>query len=711
MQTLIIAEKPSVAKSIAIVVGANELNNGYYSGNGYYVSYAFGHLYRLANANEYDPKFDKWKLENFPFIPSQFKYIPIENNGVLKQISIIEQLSKKSDLIINALDGDREGELIFAELKNSLKFNKPIKRLWLSSHTPKDVEKGLNNLLDPLTNLEMASYCRQQIDWILGINFTVLFTLTTGGNYTLNVGRVMLPTLKLIYDRTTSFKSFTSKDYYSLKSSFKGQYGAYTGTYIKNNETRFENPKCFDDIVTNCKDKVGVIQDYSSKITKEIPHKLFNLTDLQGYITSKYESFTGDKVLEVLQGLYEKKFVTYPRTASRFLNQSQIEESHTAIRNILDKNIMDLDPDQINYHDKPTVFDNSKVDSHPALMPTYLIPEISHLTSDERIIYLEIVKRFLSAFLPDAEYQVIEFTTIVEDHYFKTKSKTISKLGWKMLYSKDSSQIEEQDNKGEDDSFEIDLSKFGNGTSAKIENLEITSGKTKPTPLYTEKTLLQAMESCGKDTTDDDEVLKGFTIGTPVTRADTIKKLIKVGYIEKQKKNLIVTDLGIRVVESFPIKPMLNVSFTGKIEKTLKDIEHGSYDKNKFMDVMNTFVLSKGSEMKEIPQIQIEKITEPKLVIGNCPDCGMKVIENTRAFSCENTLTKKCGFVLWKDKGFLNKYNKKLTTSIAKKIITGKKVPIKGLISPKTGKPFDSKLYIEKDPSTGYWNFKFDFNS
>ena len=231
MTVTIIAEKPSVAQSIATVLGATKKQDGYFEGNGYYVSFAFGHLYTLADTKDYNPDMGQWDLKDYPFIPEKFIYKIQDNLGIKKQVKVIKELVNKSDLIINACDGDREGELIFAELKNDLKISKPIKRLWITSHTPKDIENGMNNLKDNMINLENAGYCRQQVDFLLGINMTVVYSLKTGGQ-TLRVGRVILPTLKLIFDREVEIANFKSNSFYMLKSSFKSGEEIYVGTYF-----------------------------------------------------------------------------------------------------------------------------------------------------------------------------------------------------------------------------------------------------------------------------------------------------------------------------------------------------------------------------------------------------------------------------------------------------------------------------------------------
>lgn len=508
MSTLIIAEKPSVAGSIATALGATKKQDGYFEGNGYYISYAFGHLYTLADTKDYKPDMEGWNLNDYPFIPGQFKYKPIDDPGVKKQIKTIKELSSKVDTIINSCDGDREGELIFSELKNDLKFNKPIKRLWVTSHTPKDIQKGMENLKNNLTNLEKAGYCRQQVDWALGINLTVVYTLIAGGEITLKLGRVILPTLKLIFDREIEIANFKSTPFYSLKSNFKAGNESYIGTYCdQEGNTRILDKSQLINIQESIKNKPGTIIKKEGKKTSENAPKLFNLTDLQGHITSKYKGFTSDKVLKVMQALYEKKHLTYPRTASRYLDDTQAkdaQESLCAVMNIPELNIKNKV--DVKFHTDKKVFDSSKVDSHPAIIPTYIIPDMNKLSDDERIVYLEVTKRFVSLFLPAAVYDTVEIITKVDNYEFITKGKVLVEEGWKQLYINQEDSEEDREGKDHEEIQEesITAKNINPGDTVLTDTTEINEGKTNPPAHYTEKSLLAAMETCGKNVENEE---------------------------------------------------------------------------------------------------------------------------------------------------------------------------------------------------------------
>jgi DNA topoisomerase-3 len=710
MKTLIIAEKPSVAQSIASALGANKREDGYFSGNGYLVSFAFGHLYTLADTADYNPDMESWDLKYYPFIPESFRYKGIDDKGVKKQIGILKDLVKQADVVINACDGDREGELIFAELKNDLKIKKPIKRLWITSHTPKDIEKGMASLKDDMKNLEKAGYCRQQVDWIIGINLTVVYTLKAGGEYTLKVGRVVLPTLKLIFDREEEIANFKSVPFYMLKSQFSAGDESYVGTYRdKEGKTRLASMELLQLILNSVLDEPGIITKKESKQSKSNAPKLFNLTDLQGHMTSKYQEFTSDLVLDVMQSLYEKKYLTYPRTASRYLDDSQIKNAEESLNAVAGMPELQLKKSDVAFHTDKRVFDSSKVDSHPAIIPTYITPELSKLSDNEKLVYLEVVKRFVAQFMPAAVYDNLELVTKVDEYEFVTKGKVLVEEGWKQLYinQEDLDDDNSEGDQEQDPEDKITAKNLQEGDKVNMSAMELAEGKTKPPAHYTEKTLLAAMENCGRLVDNEDDVLKGFTIGTPATRGDTIKKLLDSGYIYTKGKNLLITDLGAKLIHFFPVKRLLKVDFTGQIEKTLKDIENGQYDSDTFMDKMKSFITKNVEEMKnsEIPVIK-----KPINILGICPDCKKKVVETDLAYSCEGTRDSSCKFTLWKDNKFFKHYGKRLTETIAKDLVNNKKVFVKGLKSTKKeGVKFDSTITIVKDNETGYWNFQLDF--
>ncbi|MDY6231869.1 type IA DNA topoisomerase, partial [Peptostreptococcus porci] len=399
---LILAEKPSVARTIASFLKANSRKDGYYEGNGYIVTYAVGHLVSLYDMKDYDKEkySGSWKMENYPFIPSSKFGFKIDDDKK-KQFNIIDNLIKRDDVeyIINATDNDREGELISFLIFMMSKNQKPVKRILVNEWTPEDITRGLSNLKDDseMRNLQAAGYTRLITDWLIGINFTCAATLKYGNGKMLNIGRVILPTVKLVYDRDMEIRNFVPKIYYEIEGKFKSKNGEYTGKYQKGKNSKFDTKEEANLIVDKISSKEGTIKDKKVTNSKEYAPKLFSLTSLQGYITSKYSRFTSDKVLSVCQSLYEGKgsggFITYPRTDSVFLEESLADKVKSTLETIKKGHPAEKN---IKFSKTKRVFDSSKVESHSAIIPTYIIPR--NLNEDEWIVYNAIKDRFLANF-------------------------------------------------------------------------------------------------------------------------------------------------------------------------------------------------------------------------------------------------------------------------------------------------------------------------
>lgn len=599
---LILAEKPSVAKTISSFLGATKKFDGYFEGNDYIVTYAVGHLVSLYDMKDYDEKYSGyWKMENFPFIPEdKFKFkIDLSKN---KQFNIIKSLLNRDDVeyIINATDNDREGELISFLIFLMAKNKKPIKRILVNEWTKEDITRGMNNLKDDteMRNLQASGYTRLITDWLIGINFTSVATLKYGNGKLLNIGRVILPTVKLIYDRDMEIKNFTPKTYYEIEGTFKSKNGDYKGKYINKKESKIDNIDDVNKIINSINSKEGKIIKKEVKSSKEYAPKLFSLTLLQGYVTSKYSDFTSDKVLKICQSLYEGKgkggYITYPRTDSTYLEESLTSKvSHTL--EILKKGLPF--ENDIKFSKTKRVFDSSKVDSHSAIIPTHIVP--TSLNKDEKIVYDIIKDRFLANFMPPAEFENTEIKTDVDKHIFITKGKVIKKLGYLKIYNK-----EEKD----DILPFVDLDEI-----VDVLKIEPITKQTKPKKSYTEDTLLKAMKNCGKNV-DDDTILSGYSIGTSATRSEVLKKIEQVGYVKKKKKSYYITDLGINLVEIFPIKELFDVDYTGKLEKSLYDIQKGTYDRKIFLaDIMNFIIKS----VNTIKYDSYKKINTENKVIEN----------------------------------------------------------------------------------------------
>lgn len=495
MVAVILTEKPSVAKNIADALKIKGKQDGYYEGNGYCITWAFGHLLQLYDAKDYEPSMKSWRMEKFPFIPEKFRYKvksspknrDFKDAGAEKQLKTIYRLLKRSDVdtIISACDYDREGQIIGDTIIYNLKVNKPVYRLLLNEWTPDEVLKGLhalksNNELKPLQD---AGISRQWADWVIGINLTSVATLKyqKGKGQALNIGRVLLPTLKIIYDRDQEIKNFIPENYYKLNATFRTSKNEfYEAVYQEDKEDKFKDPNHLQKLEQQLDGKKGKILDKQVERKKEYPPYLFNLTNLQGTITSKFKGWTSDKVLKVAQGLYEKKLITYPRTASVVLEESLVGRAAKVLESITEGHPL---KDEITFSKLKRVFDNSKVESHSAIIPTYL--KAKSLTSDEEIVYSAIKNRFIAQFMPIAEYEETKIFTKVEGvpGIFYSQGKVELVRGWKKV-----EQIESKD---------TILPFVEVNEVVDIEKHEMSSHVTKPPKHHTEKTLLRVMETAG----------------------------------------------------------------------------------------------------------------------------------------------------------------------------------------------------------------------
>lgn len=726
---LILAEKPSVAKTIATFLGAKTRHDGYFEGNNYIVTYAVGHLVSLYDMKDYDKDrySGSWKMDNFPFIPSdKFKFKV--DSSKKKQFDTVKKLLHRDDIeyVINATDNDREGELISFLIFLLAKNKKPVKRILVNEWTPEDITRGLNNLKDnsDMLNLQAAGYTRLLTDWLIGINFTSIATLKYGNGKLLNIGRVILPTVKLVYDRDMEIANFIPKSYFEIEGNFKSPNGNYKGKYIKGKESKFDTIEDANKIIDSITSNKGIIIDKKVTTSKEYAPKLFSLTSLQGFITSKYSNFTSDKVLSVCQSLYEGKgkggYITYPRTDSIYLEESLVSK----VSQTLDKIKVGLPyENKISFTKSKRIFDSSKVDSHSAIIPTYIIP--SNLTSDEQIVYNAIKDRFIANFMPPAEYENTEIKTEVDKHIFLTKGKVLKVKGYLEVYNK-----EEKD----------DLLPIVNELeTVDVLDIKALTKQTTPPKPYTEDTLLKAMKNCGKNVSEEDTaVLSGYSIGTSATRADVLKKISQVGYVKKKGKSYSITDLGKNLVEIFPVKDLFDVDYTGKLEKSLSDIQKGQFTRKEYLtNIMNfiyqnvnlikrdsnknistevyTYNAKTKKYVKESSQVKKASSSVNKSQVksdkndslGKCPVCQNDVIESDKGYLCINY--NNCKFGIWKNDKYLEYYKKKPNKTMVKSILKNGQAKVKSLTS-KQGKKFDALLkYNKKD--NGYWGWTIELES
>ncbi|WP_160686303.1 type IA DNA topoisomerase [Clostridium sp. C2-6-12] len=718
MAKVIIAEKPSVAKNIADAYKIKTRRDGYFEGNGYYITWAFGHLLQLYDAKDYDENMKGWRFEKFPFIPEKFLYKvkcdgvdrTVEDKGAKKQLGIIKNLIDREDVdgVISATDYDREGQVIADELFGYFDVKKPIYRLLLNEWTPDEVESGMKSLKDnkEMQPLQDAGIGRQWSDWIIGINLTSVSTLKYKfeENKTINIGRVLLPTLKIIYDRDKEIENFTATTYYKLISNFKNsQNEEFEGLYYENESEKFDVKEDLDKLLPLLEGSTATIIDKQTELKKEYPPYLFNLSNLQGYVTSKYKGWTSDKVLKVAQSLYEKKLTTYPRTASVVLEESLKDRAKKVLGTL--KVGLPYEAD-IKFNTSKRIFDSSKVESHSAITPTYIKP--SGLSADEKIVYEAIKNRFIMQFMPIAEFEETKVTLKAENPevkgMFVSKGKVKLVEGWKVV-----EKIESKD---------VILPKVEVDEKVDIIDSKVSSVTKKPPKYHTEKTLLRVMETCGKGVEDKEEdsdemmqaILSGYSIGTPATRAETIKKLKDIGYLKTKGKNLMCTELGRNLVETFPVRELLDLEYTGRLEKTLSDIEKGKFAKSDFMKLIIDFTVKSVETIKKdegaLSRIKVE-IPKDVESIGPCPVCGNPVVEGEKSFGCSNWKNG-CRYTIWKDDKYIASFGKKISKEMVELLLKNGKVGFRNLKS-KKGNTFSAYFRYEKNEETGYFNWKIEF--
>ena len=629
-----IAEKPSVAREIARILGANNRHDGYFEGNGYQVSWTFGHLCTLKNPDDYTEKWKPWRLDFLPMIPPKFGIKLIENGGVEKQFNTIKTLVENCNEVINCGDAGIEGELIQRWVLSKAGCQKPIKRLWISSMTDEAIKEGFNNLKDgkDYDLLYAAGNARAIGDWLLGMNASRLYTLKYAhGKGVLSIGRVQTPTLALIVKRYEEIKNFVPQTYWELKTT-------YRDVVFNSTKGKFEIKEDAQKILDDIRSKDFEITSFTQKKGNEAPQKLFDLTSLQVECNKKL-NFTADETLKYIQSLYEKKLVTYPRVDTTYLP----EDMYSKIAGIL-KNMGPYSNYTAPLLNKPIkkskkVFDDKKITDHHAIIPTGVNP--SGLIYQEKQVYDVIARRFIAAFYPDC---IVSNTTVlgeVDTFEFKATGKVILEDGWRVLYPK-----KEGENESEDDS-QI-MPNFVKGeTGSHIP--DVLEKQTQAPKLHTEATLLRAMETAGKQVEDEElrDLMKENGIGRPSTRANIIETLFKRKYVTRMNKNLVPTNTGIELINTINNELLKSVELTGMWEKKLRQVEKGEYEVKVFLEEMKEMVSGLVAEVKieGYKVISIEEDVKPKAVKPDaevkadaatiCPKCKKgKVLKGKNAFGC-----------------------------------------------------------------------------
>ena len=568
-----IAEKPSVAREIARILGATASKDGYIEGNGYQVTWTFGHLCTLKEPHDYTSQWKMWSLGALPMIPQRFGIKLIDNDGIKKQFAVIEKLMQNADSIVNCGDAGQEGELIQRWVMQKAQAKCPVKRLWISSMTDEAIAEGFQNLKDQADYqpLYLAGLSRAIGDWILGMNATRLYTLKYGQNrQVLSIGRVQTPTLALIVNRQKEIENFKPEAYYVLSTTYRDT--VFTATKGKF-ATKEEGQQYLEEITG----KPFTITDVQKKNGTEQPPHLYDLTSLQVDCNKKF-SMSAEMTLNVIQGLYEKKLTTYPRVDTQFLSDDIYPKCAATLKGLRGYEALVAPLQGKPLKKSKRVFDSSKVTDHHAIIPTG-VPAVN-LTDIEKHVYDLIARRFIAAFYPDCKFAITTVLGKVEKVDFKVTGKTILDEGWRTVYGKEKQEVE-----GNDNTEERTLPVFVKGESG--DHIPSLAEKwTTPPKFYTEATLLRAMETAGKFV-DNEELraaLKENGIGRPSSRASIIETLFKRHYIKRERKNLIATPTGIELIDLIREELLKSCELTGIWEKKLRDIEHKKYDAGQFIE-------------------------------------------------------------------------------------------------------------------------------
>ena len=685
MYNLVIAEKPSVAQAIARVLGADNRMKGYLTGNGYMVSWCVGHLVELVAADQYDPKYKKWRAEDLPIFPAEWKYEITESSRA--QYMILRKLlnSPEVDTVICATDAGREGELIFRLVYAQSQCMKPVKRLWISSLEEQAIQDGFADLRDghDYDNLYRAALCRSHADWLVGINASRLYSLMY--NQSLSIGRVQTPTLALIVNREDAIKSFEVKTFYTVQLSIG---------FIAQSE-RIADRAVAEAVRAACHAQAVTVTNIRKKTYRDKPPKLFDLTTLQRDANRLF-GFTAQQTLDYAQSLYEHQLITYPRTDSRYLT-IDMQEKIIPLAEQLAAALPFMAGMQLNLNATP-VIDDSKVTDHHAIIPTSKVERsiLDTLSQGERNILFLIATRLICSISPNYIYDETIVSLDCQGNTFQAKGKTINQMGWlahEMSFLGGTGSMRE--NASEKQNVLPDDLKIGQVFSPAVATLK--EGKTTPPSHFTDGTLLASMETAGVEDMPEDTERKG--LGTPATRAGMIEKLIRSGLVERKgdrrAKYLLPTEKGVALIRVLPDQ-LKSPLMTAEWEQRLKLIEHGAAHSALFMQDIKAMVSSLTENTKPAPGSE-EFFPPQHPQIGVCPQCGGAVTERPKGFFCEN---RTCRFGLWKDNKFFSAKGRSLTAEMVSALLTNGSVHLTGLKSARTGKIFDALIIMEMDENS-----------
>ena len=692
---LVIAEKPSVAMSLAAVLGANEKKDGYLEGGGYLVSWCVGHLLELAQPEAYGEQYAKWRYGDLPILPKTWKYeVPKDKK---KQLGLLCQLmkDKRVESVVCATDAGREGELIFRLVYEHAGCKKPMERLWISSMEDAAIRDGFEHLRpgSDYDKLYDAAVCRAGADWLIGINATRLFSVLYG--VTLNVGRVMSPTLALLVQREVDIQAFTSRPFYVPEITCGG---------LTASGEKLPDKAGAKKIRMDCDGQAALVLSVEKQVKTVQPPRLYDLTTLQRECNRIY-GYTAQQTLDYVQSLYEKKLATYPRTDSQYLTEDMQATAASLVLWLRDH--MPFGKGCTGEPDIDRVTDGSKVTDHHAIIPTVEIArmDLSELPSGERDVLTLIAARLLSATAQVHRFEAVTAVLDCRSNSFTAKGKTVLQTGWKeveCLYRMGLKEFKPEDDGNTDASLPV----LQEGQVFETVSANVREGKTSPPKHYTEDSLLAAMETAGAGDMPEDAERKG--LGTPATRAATLEKLVSAGFVDRKKKQLIPTEKGTNLILVLPDN-IKSPTLTAEWESMLKQVERGELAAGSFMeqiaDMSRTLVKEHTAPEERFVGLFPDAKKNKREAVGTCPRCGASVYEGKKGFFCDN---QDCAFVLWKDNKFFSGKKKSITKSVAAALLKEGRVSMSGLYSEKTGKTYDAMVLLD-DTGGKYVNFKLEF--
>jgi len=712
-KTLVIAEKPSVGRDLAkVLTGSFTKGEGFLEGPEHVLTWAVGHLVQLAEPDEYDDRFKKWRMADLPIVPDRFKLV-IRDERSKKQMNVIKRLLGRDDIdsVVNACDAGREGELIFAYLYEKAGSKKPVERLWLNSMTSGAIKEAFGELRPgtDLASLEAAARSRSEADWIVGMNATRAATIRLRSAFdgAVSLGRVQTPTLAILARREEEIRAFVPEPYWVVDGVFDpiaaptGR--TYEGRYHAGANPRLRTAEEATAIVAACERQTGEITKLERSERKERPSLLYDLTQLQRDANGRY-GFTARRTLAAAQRLYEEHTaLTYPRTNSRYLPSDMIGEIKPIARLVGERSeyaegsryVLGLDVLPLG-----RVINDAKVTDHHAIIPTRAEHHaVDRMSEDDRRVYDLVVRRFLAVFHPEAVFENTRVETTVSGHIFRTRGKRILVPGWRAVYG-ETADLDDAASDG-DEGREQRLPNLENGEAAAVRKVAAEAKETKPPRRHTERSLLDMMETAGKLVDDEElrEAMKESGIGTPATRAAIIERLIQVGYVERDGRALVVTEKGMNVIRLLGEHALTSPGMTGEWESRLAKIETGEDSREAFMGDIVKFTESTVGEL----DTKLKGVRIPRANLGPCPICGRDIVENRKGYSCWSREDPGCGFVIWKSKA-----GKQLPVSVARELIkTGRtEKPVSGFKG-RSGRSFRARLALQQTEE-GKWRVEFD---